>query len=114
RTSSATESGKLEIDPKFQPSLPVQIELHQRYHCELRYDGPSRVATLLVTDPAGKTVAARRLEDLKDFTSNVSWFGVSVRGYNRFDKKLEPIKAAIGYVRPMAKFTIENLEYRQP
>jgi hypothetical protein len=114
RTSSATESGKLELDPKFRPSLPVQIELHKRYHCELRYDAPSKVATLVVTEPGGQTVASRRLEDLKDFTNNVSWFGVSVRGYNRYDKKLEPTKAITGYVRPKAKFTIENLEYRQP
>jgi hypothetical protein len=114
RTSSSTESGKATIDPTFKPGQPIRIELNKKYHCSLGYDALSNSATLVVKDDAGQTVCDRRLEDLKDFTNSVSWFGVSVRGFNRFDKRLDPDKLHNGYVRPKTVFKIENLEYRQP
>lgn len=113
RTSSSTESGKLEIDPNWKKGEPVAIRLGTKYHCRLTYDRRSGDATLEVTDDAGGRVS-RRLEDLKDFTNSVSWFGVSVRGYNRFNKKLDPKKADNGYTRPHTVARIENMRYSQP
>nr|AQQ74438.1 hypothetical protein [uncultured bacterium] len=113
-TSSATESGKKELDLSFKPGTPVTIELNKKYHCELEYNSGSKTATLAVTEEGGRPVVQRRLEDVKDFTNSVSWFGVSVRGYNRFDKKLDAKKGDNGYVRPRASVRIENLRYEQP
>jgi hypothetical protein len=114
RTASSDESGKAEIDPNFKPGEPVRIELNTKYHCRITYDRPSSEAVLVVRDDAGREVVTRRLEDVKDFTNSVSWFGVSVRGYNRFDKKLDARKAENGYKRPLASVRIENMRYRQP
>jgi hypothetical protein len=114
RTSSSTESGKEKIDPFFKPAAPVPVEIGKKYHCVLTYDGRSNQATLRVMDESGRPIVERQLEELKDFTNSVTWFGISVRGYNRFDKKLDPTKADNGYVRPTAKFRLENLQYRQP
>lgn len=113
RTSSSTESGKLEIDPNWKKGEPVPIKLGTKYHCRLSYDRRSGDATLEVTDDTGGRVS-RRLEDLKDFTNSVTWFGVSVRGYNRFNKKLDPKKGDNGYTRPHAAARIENIRYAQP
>lgn len=113
RTASADEAGKLEVDPKFKKQERSPIAIGTKYHCTLGYDQRTRAATLTVSDGAGKQVE-RRLEDLKDLTNSVAYFGVSVRGYNRFDKKLDPKKKDTGYTRPKAVVRIENMEYRQP
>lgn len=112
RTSSSTESGKEKIDPFFKPGEPIPVQLNKKYHCVLTYDGRNNQATLAVT--GDQVNIERKLEDLKDFTNSVTWFGISVRGYNRFDKKLDPTKPDNGYVRPTAKFRLENLTYSQP
>jgi hypothetical protein len=114
RTSSSDESGKEKLDPDFKKTDPVRIELNKRYHCALSYESGSADATLRVRDESGKEVVSRRLEDLKDFTNSVAYFGISVRGYNRFDKALDAKKAENGYTRPKAVARIENLTYRQP
>ncbi len=114
QTSSSTESGTKDLDLEFKPSPPVQIRVGVKYHCFLTYDGRTHSAALVVKDNTGQTVASRRLEDLKDFTSSVAWFGVTVRGYNRYDKKLDPKKSDTGYVRPRAEVRLENVTYRQP
>lgn len=113
-TASAAESGKKEIDPNFKPGTPISIELNKKYHCELEYDSGPKTATLTVTEEGGKPVVQRNLEDVKDFTNSVSWFGVTVRGYNRFDKKLDAKKGDNGYTRPRATVRLENLRYEQP
>jgi len=74
----------------------------------------SKAADLLVRDESGREVVRRQLEDLKDFTNSVAWFGVSVRGYNRFNKKLDAKKADNGYARPKGVVRLENMRYRQP
>jgi hypothetical protein len=114
RTSSSTESGKEKIDPFFKPGTPLPVELGKKYRCVLSYDGRNNQADLKVSDEGGRAIVERRLEDLKDFTNSVTWFGISVRGYNRFDKKLDPTKADNGYTRPTVKFRLENLQYSQP
>ena len=114
RTSSSTESGKADIDPDFKPTAPVRVDLNRKYHCALSYDGRSKTADLLVRDESGREVVRRQLEDLKDFTNSVAWFGVSVRGYNRFNKKLDAKKADNGYARPKGVVRLENMRYRQP
>ena len=114
RTASATESGSQEIDPDFKPQQPIHIELDERYHCRMVFDIRRHEATLDVTTATGRPIASRRLDELADFTNSVSWFGVSVRGYNRYDKKLDPTRRATGYTRPRASARIENLKYSQP
>jgi hypothetical protein len=115
RTASHDESGKLTADPSFRPQRQgVRIELGQRYHCDLSYDAGRSSAALEVRDASGRTVVSRRLEDLKDLTTSVTWFGVSIRGYNRFDKRLDPAKGDTGYTRPRVTVRLENMEYRQP
>jgi hypothetical protein len=114
RSAGHDESGKTEIDPKWHKGTPVAIELNKKYHCKLAYDRRTNDATLDVRDETGAVVTSRRLEDIKELTNSVSWFGVTVRGYNRFDKKLDPKKGDTGYTRPRAVVRIENLTYRQP
>jgi hypothetical protein len=113
RTASSTESGKQKIDPDYKPGKPVPVEVNKKYHVVMEYESGSNNATLTVTD-GGRAVVRLRLEDLKDFTNSIAWFGVSIRGYNRFDKKLDATKADTGYTRPRAVLRIENLQYRQP
>jgi hypothetical protein len=120
RTAAHDESGKKEIEVDasgrntFTRQEPIRIELGRKYHCRLTYVAPTKQADLIVTDGGGKEVVRRRLEDVKDFTNSVAWFGVSVRGYNRFDKKLDPKKGETGYSRPKAIVKIENISYQQP
>jgi len=113
RTASHDEPGTLRLAPNFKKGAPVHIDLNRKYHCELSYRRADRTAVLTVRD-GEREVVSRRLEDVKDFTSSAAWFGVSVRGYNRFDKKLDPKKADTGYTRPKAVVRVENLSYRQP
>lgn len=115
RTASHDESGKLTADPSFHPQHEgVRVETGQRYHCDLSYDAGRSAAALEVRDASGRAVASRRLEALKDLTTSVSWFGISIRGYNRFDKRLDPTKGDSGYTRPLVTVRLENMEYRQP
>ena len=115
RSASHEESGELKPDPNFHPApTGVVIELNRKYHCALSYDSSSSNAELTVQDEKGRTVVRRVLRELKDFTNSVAWFGVSIRGYNRYDKRLDPKKKENGYQRPKAVVRLENLEYRQP
>jgi hypothetical protein len=54
------------------------------------------------------------VEEVREFTGRVAWFGVTVRNFNRYDKKLWPERETNGYVRPKARVRIENLRYAQP
>jgi len=114
RTASAEESGKEKYDRNFRKGEPFRIELGKKYHCALAYEDSANAATLTVSDETRRPLVQRRLEDLKDFTNSLAWFGVSIRGYNRFDKKLDATKKDTGYTRPRAVVQIENIQYLQP
>jgi hypothetical protein len=113
KTHSSTE---LSVSPRFpqefHPSAPVTLQLNVPYHCLLTYDSVSDAATLTVTQ-GGKRVAQRELKDLREFTTSVAWFGVTVRGFKHRNKQKEAaLKAA--YAKPYAEVVIENLRYEQP
>jgi hypothetical protein len=113
KTHSSTE---LSLGPrslrKFQPSPPVRVELNVPYHCVLDYDGPSDTATLTVSQ-GGRPVVRRWLDDLREFTPAVAWFGVTVRGFKHRNKQMEA-KLKSAYTKPAAELTLENLRYAQP
>jgi hypothetical protein len=113
KTHSSTE---LSLGPrslrKFQPAPPVPVELNVPYHCVLDYDGPSDTATLSVSQ-GGRVVVRRWLDDLREFTPAVAWFGVTVRGFKHRNKQMEA-KLKSAYTKPAAELTLENLRYAQP
>ncbi len=113
KTASSTEQWLSPTSTRqFTPGTSLQLRTGVPYRCVLAYSAASDVATLEVSE-GGRRLVARRLEDIPAFTGNLSWFGVTVRGYKRRNKKLEAeLKTA--YKRPAAEVEIRNLVYRQP
>lgn len=113
RTAAHDEPGTRELDPAFRPGAPVRPELGKRYHCRLAYRADTRIAVLSVSE-GGRQIVSRRLEEPGELTSRLAWFGLSIRGDNRFDKPLDARKAENGYTRPRGRVRLEHLSYRQP
>ena len=116
RTSSSTEAGQRVYEAgKFKKHPKVKLELNKKYHCLLSYSSSSGLARLEVTGPDGRSIFAadnpRELDELENYTSSVSWFGVSNRGFKLFNKLRFGKDDA--YVRPKAIFKIENMQYKQ-
>lgn len=118
KTHSATECWiALDSTRKFTPSRPQELRTGVPYHCVLAYDSGSDTATLTVSErgraghPRSGSMVERRLEDLPGLAGNLSWFGVTIRGYKRRNKQREA--KVKGYTRPAVEFVIENLRYRQ-
>ena len=100
---------------KFAPPPGVRtepVEIGKTYHAVLTYDRRANTATLTVTErDTNRLMADLKIEDLRDLSSSIDWFGVSMKGFNRnkdtqlpgHDKKGLFIDAAI-----------DNVKYAQP
>ncbi len=89
-----------------------KVEIGKPYHAVLTYDRRTNTAALRVTEKqTGQPIANLKAEDLRDLSSSINWFGVSMRGFSRnkdvqlrgHDKKGLFIDAAI-----------DNVVYAQP
>jgi hypothetical protein len=89
-----------------------KVQLGKTYHALLTYDRRANTAALRVTDKqSGAALANLKVEDLRDLSSSINWFGVSMKGFSRnkdvqlpgHDKKGLFIDAAI-----------DNVVYAQP
>jgi len=129
KTASSDESGKTIVPKDFRPRPRVDLRpyLHQPLHCVLEYDGDYDTARLRVTTADQRVLADLRLEDLRDFTNTVQWFGITVKGYNRWSKQAEyawnrrnaelkrrGLPDQGPYPKPRAECVIRNLRYSQP
>jgi hypothetical protein len=60
-----------------------KVQIGTPYHAVLAYDRSANTATLRVTDKqTGHPLADLRVEDLRDLSSSINWFGVTMRGFN--------------------------------
>jgi hypothetical protein len=91
-------------------ALPVEIG--KTYHADLTYDRHVNTATLKVVEKqGGKSIADLRIEDLRDLSSSINWFGVSMKGFSRNKDVQLPGKDKKGLFIDAA---IDNVLYAQP
>jgi len=84
----------------------IKLEPGKTYHAILGYNRRIDTASLDVSE-AGSTqpLVSLRVEELKDFTPNVAYFGVSIKGYNK-NKDADP--------KPTADAVLDNIRFFQP
>jgi hypothetical protein len=91
---------------------PLRLELNKVYHVALGYDRRIDTATLEVTEKgAGQPLVQLKVEELRDFTPNVAYFGVSMKGYNK-GKDLDPSDPQ--NPQPTVEATLDNVAFLQP
>jgi hypothetical protein len=84
----------------------IHLEPGKTYHGVLGYNRRLDTATLQVFESGGtQPLVDLKVEELKDFTPNVSYFGVSIKGFNK-DKDRDP--------KPIAVATLDNVKFYQP
>jgi hypothetical protein len=89
-----------------------KLQLGKTYHAILTYDRRANVAALKVTDKqSGALFANLKLEDLRDLSSSINWFGVSMKGFSRNKDVQLPGHAKPGLFIDTA---IDNVVYAQP
>jgi hypothetical protein len=90
----------------------TKLEVGKTYHAVLGYDRRARTATLQVTEKdGGAPVADLKLEELRDLSSNIDWFGISMKGFSRNKKKWARGGTKEGLFINAA---IDNVRYYQP
>jgi hypothetical protein len=63
----------------------VKPETGKTYHCVLGYEDATDTATLQVSEAGSATpLVSLQVPDLRDFSPNVSYLAITVKGYNRF------------------------------
>jgi hypothetical protein len=88
------------------------VEIGKPYHVILTYDRRENTATLQVNEKeGGKVIAALAIEDLRDLSSSIDWFGVSMKGFSRNKDKTPRGAAKAGFFVDAA---IDNVVYAQP
>jgi hypothetical protein len=91
-------------------TLPVEIG--KPYHADLSYDRHLNTAALKVVEKdTGKPIADLRIEDLRDLSSSINWFGVSMKGFSHNKDVKLPGKDKAGLFIDAA---IDNVVYAQP
>jgi hypothetical protein len=61
-----------------------KVRLGKPYHVVLTYDRRANIATLTVTDKqSGALIDNLKVEDLRDLSSSINWFGVTMKGFSR-------------------------------
>jgi len=89
-----------------------KVEVGKPYHCVLTYDRSGNTATLNVAEKEGnRTIADLKLEDLRDLSSSIGWFGVSMKGFSRNKTKTARGATTAGLFIDAA---IDNVSYAQP
>jgi hypothetical protein len=90
----------------------MKVEIGKPYHAVLTYDRHGNVATLQVVEREGnRSIANLRLEDLRDLSSSIAWFGVSMKGFSRNKTKRARGATVDGLFIDAA---IDNVSYAQP
>jgi hypothetical protein len=85
---------------------PVQLQPGKTYHAVLGYNRRIDTATLEVSEQGSSSPLVQlKVEELRDFTPNVAYFGVSIKGYNK-NKDADP--------KPTATATLDNVRFFQP
>jgi hypothetical protein len=85
---------------------PIKLDPGKTYHAALGYNRRLDTATLLVSEKGNnQPLVDLKVEELKDFTPNVAYFGVSIKGYNK-GKDLDP--------KPAADAVVDNIQFFQP
>jgi hypothetical protein len=85
-----------------QPKVPPQVG--KTYHCVLGYEDVTDTATLVVTEAGSSSpLVSLKVEDLRDFSPNVTYFCITIAGYNRFKPE-----------KPTAECYIDNVKFYQP
>jgi hypothetical protein len=88
------------------------VEIGKAYHADLTYDRHLNTATLKVVEKdGGKSIADLRIEDLRDLSSSINWFGVSMKGFSRNKDVKLPGKEKAGLFIDAA---VDNIIYAQP
>lgn len=91
---------------------PKKLEIGKPYHAVLAYDRRSNTATLAVVEKgSGQALANLRIEDLRDVSSSINWFGVSMKGFSRNKDVQLPGHEKKGLFIDAA---IDNVAYAQP
>jgi hypothetical protein len=82
----------------------VKLEIGKTYHCVLGYEDATDTATLQISEVGAATpLVTLQVPDLRDFSPNVSYLAVTVKGYNRFKAE-----------KPTAECYIDNVRFYQP
>ncbi len=90
----------------------ASVEIGKTYHAVLAYDRHANTAGLQVTDKeSGAKIADLRIEDLRDLSSSIHWFGVSMKGFSRNKDKFARGSTTKGLFIDAA---IDNVIYAQP
>lgn len=90
----------------------VPVRIGQTYHAVLSYDRRANTAVLRVTEkPSGAVVADLKIDDLRDLSSSINWFGVSMKGFSRNKDVQLPGHPKKGLFVDAA---IDNVVYAQP
>jgi hypothetical protein len=78
----------------------VKVEMGKTYHCVLGYEDATDTAALQVSE-AGSTspLVSLQVPDLRDFSPNVSYLSITVKGYNRFKPEKQTSECYIDNVR---------------
>jgi hypothetical protein len=88
------------------------LQTGKTYHARLAYDRRASTAWLQVTEKdSGAKVADLKIEDLRDLSASIEWFGVSMKGFNRNKTKRVPGRDKDGLFIDAA---IDNVVYAQP
>jgi hypothetical protein len=88
------------------------VRIGKTYHAALDYDRRMNTATLnVVENDTKKSIADLKLEDLRDLSSTIDWFGVSMKGFSRNKGKRVPGRDHDGLFIDAA---IDNVVYAQP
>lgn len=89
-----------------------KVQLGKTYHAVLTYDRRANIAALKVTDKqSGAPIAHLKVEDLRDMSSSINWFGVSMKGFSRNKDVQLPGHDKKGLFIDTA---IDNVVYAQP
>jgi hypothetical protein len=78
----------------------VKLQVGKTYHCVLGYEDATDAATLQVYEAGASTpLVSLAVPDLRDFSPNVSYLAVTVKGYNRFKPEKMTSECYIDNVR---------------
>jgi hypothetical protein len=89
---------------KLRSTPGVKPQLGKTYHCVLGYEDATDAATLQVSEAGSTTpLVSLQVPDLRDFSPNMSYLAITVKGYNRF--KPEKLKS---------ECYIDNVRFYQP
>lgn len=89
-----------------------KLKLGTPYHAVLTYSRGANTAALKVTEKqTGRVIANLHVDDLRDLSSSINWFGVSMKGFSHNKDITLPGHDKAGLFIDAA---IDNVSYAQP